>query len=574
MMDYSQAPLCWCALHVCSQIAIEGCAHGELDSIYASLALTEQQCGAKVDLLLICGDFQAVRNAADLSGMACPAKYRAMQSFYKYYSGELVAPCLTIFVGGNHEASSHLCSLPYGGWVAPNIFFLGNAGVVNVGGIRIGGLSGIYNQRHYHLGHYEMPPFSEDDMRSIYHIRELDVMRLMQLRRPMDIFLSHDWPQHIARHGDLKQLLRRKAFLQHEIDDGSLGSPPAMALLQQLKPRYWFSAHLHVKYAAVVHHPASDANLGPREGSATSTVASHGREHGATHDGGHGGSRGRETRFLSLSKCLPGHDFLQLLHVEGDGSPPTICYDAEWLAVLRSTQHLHSSARERLPLDAAAVAAASGGRTCFTPTAEEESQVYKLAPAQGVDFDDAMTGTSLAVKTPHLTVPLNFTVTATAYRPGEPIVAPQASFSESPQTTAFVQAFGLAENFRTQRSATQGQRTGFESGRIAQRRGGHGGSDERMSMQLPVPSLPVPPSSLFVPPSSLPVPPSSLPVPPSSHPLPPSSLQVQSSSFAWAATPPFVPGPSSATRPHAAEVSMRAHLPVPVLDEEIDVDDD
>ena len=69
------------------QIAIEGCAHGELDSIYASLALTEQRCGAKVDVLLICGDFQAVRNAADLAGMACPAKYRAMQSFYKYYSG-------------------------------------------------------------------------------------------------------------------------------------------------------------------------------------------------------------------------------------------------------------------------------------------------------------------------------------------------------------------------------------------------------------------------------------------------------------------------------------------------------
>ena len=32
---------------------------------------------------------------------------------------------LTIFVGGNHEASNHLQELPYGGWVAPNIYYLG-----------------------------------------------------------------------------------------------------------------------------------------------------------------------------------------------------------------------------------------------------------------------------------------------------------------------------------------------------------------------------------------------------------------------------------------------------------------
>lgn len=40
----------------------------------------------------------------------------------------------------------------YGGWAAPNIYFLGFAGVVKFGNIRIGGLSGIYNERHYHLG--------------------------------------------------------------------------------------------------------------------------------------------------------------------------------------------------------------------------------------------------------------------------------------------------------------------------------------------------------------------------------------------------------------------------------------
>ncbi len=52
-------------------------------------------------------------------------------------------------VGGNHEAANHLWELHNGGWVAPNIYYLGAAGVVNFAGIRIGGLSGIFNGRHY-----------------------------------------------------------------------------------------------------------------------------------------------------------------------------------------------------------------------------------------------------------------------------------------------------------------------------------------------------------------------------------------------------------------------------------------
>ena len=47
-----------------SQIAVEGCCHGELDKIYETIEFIERKEGYKIDLLLICGDFQVM-------GVAC-----------------------------------------------------------------------------------------------------------------------------------------------------------------------------------------------------------------------------------------------------------------------------------------------------------------------------------------------------------------------------------------------------------------------------------------------------------------------------------------------------------------------
>jgi lariat debranching enzyme len=65
------------------KIAVEGCCHGELDKIYETLEFLEKKENVKVDLLLCCGDFQAVRNESDLQCMAVPPKYQKMNTFYK-----------------------------------------------------------------------------------------------------------------------------------------------------------------------------------------------------------------------------------------------------------------------------------------------------------------------------------------------------------------------------------------------------------------------------------------------------------------------------------------------------------
>lgn len=58
-------------------------------------------------------------------------------------------PVPTLFIGGNHEASNYSWELYYGGWAAPNIYYLGAAGCVDFGGYRIAGLSGTHSDAHY-----------------------------------------------------------------------------------------------------------------------------------------------------------------------------------------------------------------------------------------------------------------------------------------------------------------------------------------------------------------------------------------------------------------------------------------
>lgn len=79
------------------QVAINGCGHGDLDLIYEAIQAAEQRGGFKVDLLLSCGDFQAMRSVDDLHCFACPPKYRAMKDFHRYYTGKSKAYVPTIF---------------------------------------------------------------------------------------------------------------------------------------------------------------------------------------------------------------------------------------------------------------------------------------------------------------------------------------------------------------------------------------------------------------------------------------------------------------------------------------------
>lgn len=324
----------------------------------------------------------------------------------RYYSGEKVAPILTIFIGGNHEASNFLQELAYGGWVAPNIYYLGYAGVIVVNGIRIAGISGIYNYCNFEKGHFEFPPYDHWSMRSVYGIRSMEVFRLSQLTNRIDIMLSHDWPNPIWDYGNKEQLLRFKPYFRVDMQNGKMGSGPCFYLLTTLRPHNWYAAHMHCRFDANVPHDNNES-----------------------------------TRFVALDKCLPNKKFLDFLTIGDDEEDtqstdvqtlPLIEYDLEWLTVLYLTNNLLNVSKNytKLPLQPGPGDPQDNvQRYEFTPTKEEMDAVLKKFNGD-------------------LKIPNNFTQTVQAYDPQRDgrnfkNLNERVHVELNPQTTEFCAKLGI-----------------------------------------------------------------------------------------------------------------------------------
>jgi lariat debranching enzyme len=401
------------------RVGVVGCSHGALDEIYAAVVDAGSRAvdGRGVDLLLCCGDFQAVRNPADLACMACPDKYKSMQSFWRYYSGAAVAPVPTLFIGGNHEATNHCAEMPFGGWAAPNIYYLGTAGVVNFGGLRIGGVSGIFKSHDFSTGAHERAPYTaRGALHSANHQRAFDFWRLATLAAAppprVDVMLSHDWPEGVYHFGDAAALLAQKPFFRDDMAAGALGSPPAMALLRALAPRFWFSGHLHCKFAALVPHAAAPP-----------------------------------TRFLALDKPGARRAFLQVLDIPVDDAgaardtPLAFHFDVAWMAVAVAAHTLTPAGRAAPPLAPAPL-----------PSIDTVSHVAAAlaraaARARGASDDDAAAAARAAADAPFtpIRIPANFVPSASPWDGSSDFRAARApAQGGNPQTDALFAELGLA----------------------------------------------------------------------------------------------------------------------------------
>ncbi|THH05145.1 hypothetical protein EW145_g5011 [Phellinidium pouzarii] len=383
-------------------VAVQGCCHGELDAIYNQIAQLEGRNNYKVDCLLICGDFQAIRNHQDLQCMAVPNKYKQHPGFPLHYEADsglgddsldvnegprLSGPCevwkkrhdsriiTQILYRGEGSTYPDARYRYHGGWLAPNIYFLGFAGCVQVNGVKIAGASGIYSAPHYKLGHFEKIPYDNGSVRSIYHTREYDIFRLSHLTS-VDLCLSHDWPLGIEQYGDADDLLRRKPYFRSDVQSKTLGSPPAMQLLHALKPRWWFAAHLHCRFEATVMHGGSQEPRAPAKGDNPDEIVIDDFDEAEPDAGDKKADPElavpvtvekasvpkseanpdeilledemedvalpppiqRATKFLALDKCLPRRHHLEVVDIPSEESPetPRFTFDPEWLAITRA----------------------------------------------------------------------------------------------------------------------------------------------------------------------------------------------------------------------------------------------
>lgn len=344
------------------KIAVEGCGHGELDYIYEAL---EKACKARdwalhdLDFLIICGDFQAIRNYKDLNCMSTPERYRKMGDFHKYYSGAKRAPVLTIVVGGNHEASNYFSELYLGGWLAPNIYYVGDVNVIRYGPYRIAGLSGIYQHFDYFKPRNERLPYTRNEIKQIYHVRESDVARLLHISTPLDICLSHDWPRRVEWFGDYKRLFAARRDWLKGIKIDRFGSAPAEQIMAVTRPRWWFSGHMHLSHEAVINHGSyPDIFKGIkvsedfREIIPVSMLTAAKALRNTSKITTPPAITNTTTKFIGLNKPLPGKTkFLETLiitshtvqnssHGQYMGRTPEgkfqLHYDEEWLRILKS----------------------------------------------------------------------------------------------------------------------------------------------------------------------------------------------------------------------------------------------
>eukprot|EP01083_Nonionella_stella_P068176 180803_1 len=167
-------------------------------------------------------------------------------------------------------------------------------------------LEAMLNQHYFQFnGHYENMHLDSNYIRTIYHVRKFEALQMLQLTpERRDVFLTNDWPCNITRHGNSTALFRKKPQFRSQAMNGTLGSPAGEMVLNGLRPKHFFAAHMHVKFKATVRHSGGDLT----------------------------------TQFLALDKCLPGNEFLEIVDIpEYASGPHKLQYDAEWLAVFRDT---------------------------------------------------------------------------------------------------------------------------------------------------------------------------------------------------------------------------------------------
>lgn len=114
------------------------------------------------------------------------------------------------------------------------MYYIGRSGVIKIGHLTVGGISGIYYAPDFTTP-LPNPVYFPRDLKTLFRTRLEDMEKLRNVDG-IDIMLSHDWPTGIWDYGDTEALLKKKPFLRNSIESYQVGNPHSLELLASLKP--------------------------------------------------------------------------------------------------------------------------------------------------------------------------------------------------------------------------------------------------------------------------------------------------------------------------------------------------
>jgi len=192
------------------------------------------------------GDFEPHRHDADLRTMDCPSKYRKLGDFPDFFAGHQEFPWPIYFIGGNHEPYGYLDKYPEGGELIANCRYLGRAETLELEGLRVAGLTGIYSPEFFTQSRPTLQDFGKLSLRRWTYFHEDDVDRLLAQNegQAVDVLILHDWPAHLIAHEGLP----RFAFLDSGLKSTNIGNEISEFVMRSLQPRLVLCGHMHTSY--------------------------------------------------------------------------------------------------------------------------------------------------------------------------------------------------------------------------------------------------------------------------------------------------------------------------------------
>ena len=136
--------------------------HRHIYKMWSLLKRWEEKHQKQLSFVLQLGDFKPHRNEADLTTMDAPTKYKKLGDFANFYRRWVYFPYPVYFMGGNHEPYGFLDYFSFGKEIAPNFNYSGRVNKINVCGLKIVGVSGIYKPELF----YHRPSIAEIEERA------------------------------------------------------------------------------------------------------------------------------------------------------------------------------------------------------------------------------------------------------------------------------------------------------------------------------------------------------------------------------------------------------------------------